>query len=42
MVFVILRAIRKLEYFGHKMCSSDSKKKDLMLGLTDGSGKYGR
>jgi len=34
--------ISKLEYFGHKMYSSDSMKKDLMLGVTDSSGKYGR
>jgi len=31
--------ISKLKYFGHIMHSSDSMKKDLILGLTDGSGK---
>ena len=29
----------KLKYFGHIMHSSDCMKKDMMLGLTDGSGK---
>jgi len=31
--------IRKLKYFGHKMHSTDSMKKDLILGVTNGSGK---
>jgi hypothetical protein len=34
-----LVTISKLKYFGHKMHSSDCMKKDLMLGLTVGSGK---
>jgi hypothetical protein len=34
-----LVTISKLIYFGNIMHSSDSMKKDLMLGLTDGSGK---
>jgi hypothetical protein len=34
-----LATISKFKYFGHIMHSSDSMKKDLMLGLTDGSGK---
>ena len=39
LVFVTLRAISKLEYFGHIMHKSDSMKKDLILGLTFGGGK---
>jgi hypothetical protein len=35
----ILATISKLKYFGHIMHSSVSMKKDLILGLTDGSGK---
>jgi len=31
--------ISKLKYFGHIMHSSDCMKKDLILGLTDSSGK---
>jgi len=42
MLFVTLKAVRKWEYFGHKMYNSDYMKKDLILVLTDGSGKYGR
>jgi len=34
-----LATISKLKYFGHIMHSSDCMKKDMMLGLTDGSGK---
>ena len=34
-----LATISKLKYFGHIMHSSDSMEKELMLGLTDGSGK---
>ena len=34
-----LATISKLKYLGHTMHSSDSMKKDLILGLTDGSGK---
>jgi hypothetical protein len=34
-----LATISKLKYFGHIMHSSDCMKKDLMLGLTDRSGK---
>jgi hypothetical protein len=34
-----LATISKLKYFGHIMHSSDSMKKDLMLRVTDGSGK---
>jgi len=41
-VFVILKGISKLKYFGHKMYSSDSRKKGLILVVIDGSGKYGR
>jgi len=37
-----LATISKLKYFGHIMHSSDSMKKDRMLGLTDCSGKYER
>jgi len=37
-----LATINKLKYFGHIMHSSDCMKKDMMLGLTVGSGKYGR
>jgi hypothetical protein len=33
-----LATINKLKYFGHIMHISDSVKKDLILGLTDGSG----
>jgi hypothetical protein len=34
-----LATIRKSKYFGHTIHSSDSMKKNLILGLTDGSGK---
>jgi len=34
-----LATISKLKCFGHIMHSSDSMKKDLMLRVTDGSGK---
>jgi len=34
-----MATINKLKHFGHIMHSSDSMKKDTLLGLTDGSGK---
>jgi hypothetical protein len=37
-----LAVIGKLKYFGHIMRTSDLLKKDLMLGLTDGSRRRGR
>jgi hypothetical protein len=37
-----LAVIGKLKYFGHKMSTSDSLEKDLMLELTDGSRRRGR